>query len=102
MQQFTEGSPGWHSAAAHPAAKPPNKAAKHASSVGFVRLMSPMMGPEAIPVILDEQVAREDPELAVLSAMAHGHEEVGASIAHTVLAAVAGLDAERVRCPSLP
>jgi len=55
------------------------------------------MGPDAIPVILDEQVAREDPELAVLSAMAHGHEEVGASLAHTVLAAVAGLDAERVR-----
>ena len=57
---------------------------------GFV-LQPLVMGPEAIPVILDEQVAREDPELAVLSAMAHGHEEVGASIAHTVLAAVAGL-----------
>ena len=51
---------------------------------GFV-LQPLVMGPEAIPVILDEQVAREDPELAVLSAMAHGHEEVGASIAHTVL-----------------
>lgn len=63
---------------------------------GFV-LQPLVMGPEAIPVILDEQVAREDPELAVLSAMAHGHEEVGASIAHTVLAAVAGLDEERVR-----
>jgi len=63
---------------------------------GFV-LQPLVMGPDAIPVILDEQVAREDPELAVLSAMAHGHEEVGASIAHTVLAAVAGLDAERVR-----
>ena len=63
---------------------------------GFV-LQPLVMGPDAIPVILEEQVAREDPELAVLSAMAHGHEEVGASIAHTVLAAVAGLDAERVR-----
>jgi hypothetical protein len=55
------------------------------------------MGPDAIPVIVDEQVARQDPELAVLSAMAHGHEEVGASIAQTVLAAVGGLDTERVR-----
>jgi hypothetical protein len=55
------------------------------------------MGPDAIPVVLDEQVARKDPELAVLSAMAHGHEEVGAAIAHTVLAAMVGLDAERIR-----
>jgi hypothetical protein len=54
-------------------------------------------GPDAIPVIVDEAAAREDPELAVLSAMAHGHEEVGASIASAVLAAVGGLDAERVR-----
>jgi hypothetical protein len=63
---------------------------------GFV-LQPLVMGPDAIPVILDEQVAREDPELAVLSAMAHGHEDVGASIAQTVLAAVGGLDTERVR-----
>jgi hypothetical protein len=56
-----------------------------------------VMGPNAIPVILDEEEARKDPELAVLSAMAHGHEEVGAAIAQTVLAAVGGLDAERVR-----
>jgi flagellar biosynthesis/type III secretory pathway protein FliH len=54
-------------------------------------------GPEAIPVILDEQAAREDPELAVLSAMAHGKEEVGASIAQAVLAAMGDLDTERVR-----
>ncbi len=63
---------------------------------GFV-LQPLVMGPGAIPVILDEQAAREDPELAVLSAMAHGHEEVGASIARTVLAAVGDLDTERVR-----
>ncbi|HEX8704925.1 MAG TPA: hypothetical protein VF815_39195 [Myxococcaceae bacterium] len=54
-------------------------------------------GPEAIPVIVDEAAVREDPELAVLSAMAHGGEEVGASIARTVLAAVGDLDTERVR-----
>ncbi|KFE65449.1 hypothetical protein DB31_1565 [Hyalangium minutum] len=56
-----------------------------------------VMGANSIPVILEEQVARDDPELAVLSAMAHGHEEVGASIVKTVMAAVRGLDTERVR-----
>jgi hypothetical protein len=54
-------------------------------------------GPDAIPVIIDEQAARQDPELSVLSAMAHGKEEVGQTIARTVLAAVAGLEAERLR-----
>ena len=62
---------------------------------GFM-LQPLVLGPEAIPVILDEQVAREDTELAVLSAMAHGRKEVGASIASTVLAAVGGLETERV------
>jgi len=63
---------------------------------GFM-LQPLVMGPQAIPVILDEAVAREDPELAVLSAMAHGRAEVGASIARTVLAAWGELDTERVR-----
>jgi hypothetical protein len=56
-----------------------------------------VMGQDSIPVILDEEAARQDPELAVLSAMAHGHKEVGASIARTVMAAMGGLDEERVR-----
>ncbi len=56
-----------------------------------------VLGPESIPVILEERVAREDTELAVLSAMAHGRKEVGASIASTVLAAVGGLETERVK-----
>ncbi|SEU21628.1 hypothetical protein [Stigmatella erecta] len=63
---------------------------------GFV-LRPLVAGPDAIPVLTDEQAARQDPELAVLSAMAHGHAEVGPAIAQTVLAAVVGLDAERVR-----
>ncbi len=42
-------------------------------------------------------MAREAPELAVLSAMAHGRAKVGASVASAVLAAVTGLDDERVR-----
>jgi hypothetical protein len=54
-------------------------------------------GPEAIPVLVDEREARQDPELAVLSAMAHGREDVGRTIVRTVLAAVEGLEAERVR-----
>jgi hypothetical protein len=63
---------------------------------GFM-LQPLVIGPEAIPVITDEQAARRDPELAVLSAMAHGHTEVGQTIARTVLAAVEGLDEERLR-----
>jgi hypothetical protein len=63
---------------------------------GFI-LRPLVMGPDSIPVVLDEQAVRNDPELAVLSAMAHGHEEVGASIAQTVMAALRDLDTERVR-----
>jgi hypothetical protein len=63
---------------------------------GFV-LKPLVLGPDSIPIVVDEAVAREAPELAVLSAMAHGHEEVGATIASTVLAAVKRLEGERVR-----
>jgi hypothetical protein len=63
---------------------------------GFV--LHPLVaGPSAIPLLMDEQAARRDPELAVLSAMAHGQAEVGPAIARTVMAAVEGLEAERVR-----
>lgn len=54
-----------------------------------------VIGPSAVPVILDKQAAQKDPELAVLSAMAHGHGEVGVSVAQTVIDAVRGLDEER-------
>ncbi|HLL05290.1 MAG TPA: hypothetical protein VK539_32270 [Myxococcaceae bacterium] len=63
---------------------------------GFM-LLPLVAGPDAIPVLTDEHAARRDPELAVLSVMAHGKEQVGQAIAQTVLAAVVGLDAERVR-----
>jgi hypothetical protein len=56
-----------------------------------------VLGPESIPVVVDEQQARQAPELAVLSALAHGREEVGASLAKAVLAAVGGLEEERLR-----
>jgi hypothetical protein len=62
---------------------------------GFV-LQPLVLGPEAIPVIVDEQAARADPELAVLSAIAHGRrEEVGSAIARAILGAAQGLDDER-------
>ena len=63
---------------------------------GFV--LSPLVtGPESIPLITDAQVASRDPELAILSAMAHGKEEVGQAIAESVFAAVQGLDPGRLR-----
>jgi hypothetical protein len=61
---------------------------------GFV-LQPLVLGPRAIPVITDKRVARRDPELAVLSAMAHGREKVGQAITRTLMAAVVGLDDER-------
>lgn len=54
-------------------------------------------GPDAIPIITEEQAARQDLELAVLSAMAHGKQEVGGAIAQAVMSAVAGLEDERVQ-----
>jgi hypothetical protein len=63
---------------------------------GFI-LQPLVAGPDAIPILTDEQEARRDPELAVLSAMAHGKAAAGQAIAQAVLAAVAGLEAERVR-----
>ncbi|WP_224362645.1 hypothetical protein [Hyalangium versicolor] len=63
---------------------------------GFV-LQPLVAGPDVIPILVDEQAARKDPELAVLSAMAHGHEKVGPSIIQAVLSTAPGLDAERFR-----
>jgi hypothetical protein len=37
-------------------------------------LLQLLLGPSGIPEITDEEVARADPELAVLSAMAHGKD----------------------------
>ncbi len=64
---------------------------------GFVPLV---VGPSAVPAVSDPAVAAVDPELAVLSVMAHGRD---ADIAATVRIAVAaqavteGLDEERSR-----
>ena len=63
---------------------------------GFV-LRPLVAGPDAIPIVTDERAAKQDPELTVLSAMAHGQREVGEAIAQAVLSAVEGLESERVR-----
>jgi len=47
---------------------------------GFV-LRPPVLGREAVPVVTDPAEAARRPELAVLSAMAHGESERAAAIA---------------------
>jgi hypothetical protein len=57
-----------------------------------------VLGPGAIPAVTDEAVARSDPELAVLSAMAHGKDRniaQAATIAAAALDASITLDADR-------
>ena len=54
-------------------------------------------GPEAIPVIVDTQNASQAPELAVLSAMAHGAGKMAQTVAEVALHAVKGLDDNRAR-----
>ena len=63
---------------------------------GFV-LTPPVLGRTAVPVITDPAEAARRPELAVLSAMAHGASEQGAAIASAVLPVVAQLGDERAR-----
>ena len=63
---------------------------------GFV-LRPPVLGRAAVPVVTDPTEAARRPELAVLSAMAHGEGDLGAAIAAAVLPAVAGLDDDRAR-----
>ncbi len=63
---------------------------------GFV-LRPPVLGRSAVPVVTDpEEVARR-PELGVLSVVAHGETEQGATIASAVLPVIQGLDDERSR-----
>jgi hypothetical protein len=55
--------------------------------------ITPMViGPDQIPRITDPEVARRSPELAVLSALAHGSEPEGESIAMAALAGMPMLD----------
>lgn len=57
-----------------------------------------VLGPSSVPIVTDKDAAKADPELAVLSAMAHGASvdtEMALGIALAAMAASAGLDAER-------
>ena len=54
-----------------------------------------VVGPNAIPVVRDVEQAVRDPELAVLSAMAHGTDKDASAVALAALAAAAGLDDSR-------
>lgn len=56
-----------------------------------------VLGPSAVPVVTDVDAAKRDPELAVLSAMAHGGSlpDVAVPIATAALAAAAGLEDDR-------
>jgi hypothetical protein len=56
-----------------------------------------VLGPAAVPVVTDPVEAARRPELAVLSALAHGEGERGAAIAAAVLPAVAALGDDRAR-----
>ncbi|HET9212696.1 MAG TPA: hypothetical protein VFR03_19985 [Thermoanaerobaculia bacterium] len=63
---------------------------------GFV-LRPPVLRRTAVPVVTDPGEAARRPELGVLSALAHGETEQGATIAAAVLPAIRELDDDRVR-----
>ncbi|AUX27447.1 hypothetical protein SOCEGT47_080370 [Sorangium cellulosum] len=54
-----------------------------------------VLGPEGVPVVTDVEQAKAAPEMAVLSAMAHGQGEAAEAIGVAFLTAAAGLDQER-------
>ena len=67
---------------------------------GDHRLTPYVLSPTAVPQITDPATAKEDPELAVFSAMAHGQRaalDTSVQIALAAIAASAGLDSERAR-----
>ncbi|WP_441290245.1 hypothetical protein ACSRUE_06395 [Sorangium sp. KYC3313] len=54
-----------------------------------------VLGPHGVPVVTDAEQAKAAPEVAVLSAMAHGQSEAAEAIGEAFFAAAAGLDEER-------
>jgi hypothetical protein len=63
---------------------------------GFV-LRPPVLGRALVPIVTDPEEAARRPELAVLSALAHGGTDVGAAIAAAVLPMIRQLDEDRSR-----
>jgi hypothetical protein len=65
---------------------------------GGNRFVPLVVGPSGVPEVTDPAAAQADPELAVLSAMAHGQDsdaERAVQIADAAIAASSGLDANR-------
>ena len=65
---------------------------------GGNRFVPLVLGPSGVPEVVDEEAARAGPELAVLSAMAHGRDadaEKALRIATAAVAVSVGLDPER-------
>jgi hypothetical protein len=63
---------------------------------GFV-LQPLVAGPSAIPLILGKQAAGREPELAVLSALAHGHDsKLAPALFEAVVSSAQRLDKERL------
>ncbi len=56
-----------------------------------------MLGPASIPRVTDVALAREEPGLAILSALAHGNAEDGLAVLRATLPALAGLPADAAR-----
>ncbi len=56
-----------------------------------------VLGPTAVPVVTARAVARRNPELAVLSALAHGNDPDGARVIAAMLGAVGAIDEPRRR-----
>ncbi|WP_437742521.1 hypothetical protein WME73_45255 [Sorangium sp. So ce302] len=54
-----------------------------------------VLGPQGVPVVTDAEQAKAAPEVAVLSAMAHGQSEAAEAIGLAFLAAADELDEER-------
>jgi Arc/MetJ-type ribon-helix-helix transcriptional regulator len=68
----------------------------HTGHEGWV-LRPIVLGPESVPVVTQLQQAKQAPELAVLSVLAHGQGEQGTVLAQAALEAVAQLDDERLK-----
>lgn len=73
--------------------------ARRTHSIGGLHYFTPyVLGPSVVPQVADEARALENPELAVLSAMAHGRDADWARAIEIAIAAhkaSAGLDADR-------
>jgi hypothetical protein len=60
--------------------------------LGFGAFEAVVLGPGTLPPITDKQKARQDVELSVLSAMAHGNGVVGLAVVEAALGALGTLD----------